>query len=85
MIKNFFKMKKNNNSKKKKISINEHAKILPKPKINYVNKFLCHKPNLLPQKYLAEKNAVASAFTQEEVKIKMVKIMGELIKKENGL
>ena len=55
MIKNFFKMKKNNNSKKKKISINEPAKILPKPKINYVNKFLCYKPNLLPQKYLAEK------------------------------
>ena len=48
-------MKKNNTLKKKKISINEPAKISPKPKINYVNKFLCYKPNLLPQKYLAEK------------------------------
>ena len=78
-------MKKNNTLKKKKISINEPAKSSPKPKINYVNKFLCYKPYLLPQNIWPKKNSVASVFTQKEAKIKMVKIMLELIRKENGL
>ena len=78
-------MKKINNSKKKKNSINEPAKISPKAKINYVNKFLCCKQNLLPQNIWPKKNSVASVFTQKEAKIGVVKMMLELMGKENGL